>query len=213
MINKKIVIIIPAYNEEKTIAGVIKRAKKYGSVVVIDDASKDHTNAIAKKSGVKVIRHPKNRGLGGALRTGFNHALRTKCDVIITLDADGQHRPEDIPRFLKKIEQGYDFVIGNRDLRKYPYVKKFGNFFLNIATNLVAQTNIKDTESGFRAFTKAALKKMKLKANRYEIAAEIIYEIGRNRFKTANIEIKSPVYVKGVGVTDGVKNFAYLLKQ
>lgn len=209
----KVVMIIPAYNEDKTIADIIKKAKKYGKVVVVDDCSRDKTYDAAKKAGAHIIRHKTNRGLGGALRTGFDYALKTNCDVIITLDADGQHNPENIPKFLEKINQGYEFVLGRRDLHEYPFIKKFGNLFLNFLTNFISGTNVKDTESGFRAFTKNALKKLYLKAEKYEIAVEIIFEVGRNRLKTASVDIESPVYVKGVGVADGFKNFFYLLRR
>lgn len=205
------VIIIPAYNEEKTIGDIIKKSKKYGKVIVINDASTDRTASIAQNAGAIVISHKKNSGLGSALRTGFERALKMNVDVIITLDADGQHDPDDIKKFIEKINEGYDFVLGERNLRNYPFTKKFGNFFLNIATNFISGTNLKDTESGFRAFKKNALKKLCLKAERYEIAVEIIFEVGRNKLKATNVPIKSPTYVKGVGVIDGIRNFLFLM--
>jgi glycosyltransferase involved in cell wall biosynthesis len=208
-----VAIIIPAYNEEKTVAGVVRNAKKYGKVIVIDDASSDRTALQAKKAGAIVVRHKINRGLGGALRTGFAEALKRNEKVIITLDADGQHDPVEIRQFIEKINEGYDFVLGERDLRAYPFVKKFGNFFLNNMTNFVSGTNLKDTESGFRAFSAEALRKLYLKAEKYEIAVEIVFESGRNRLKSINVPISSPVYVKGVSVGDGVKNFRYLLSR
>ncbi len=209
-----IVIIIPAYNEEKTIEKVIKNAKKYGKVIVVDDASKDRTAVIAKRAGAVVVSHKVNGGLGTALRTGFREALKKmKADIIITIDADGQHDPKEIPTFIKKIDEGYDFVLGRRNLSAYPFVKKFGNFFLNILTNFVSATNLKDTESGFRAFRGEALRKLYLKAERYEIAVEIIFEVGRNRLRTTNVPITSARYVKGVGVWDGFSNFRYLLRR
>ena len=209
----KTVIIIPAHNEEKTVGEVVKKAKKYGSVVVVDDASRDGTLGAAKKAGATVVRHPANRGLGGALRTGFETALKMGADVIVTIDADGQHKPEEIPQFVGLINGGYDFVLGVRDLREYPFVKKLGNFFLNNVTNFISGTDLKDTESGFRAFSADALRKLYLKADRYEIAVEIVFEVGRNKLRTINVPISSPVYVKGVGVRDGVKNFRYLMRR
>lgn len=208
-------IIIPAYNEEKTIGKVIKEAKKYGSVLVVDDASHDSTAMVAKKAGAKVIGHKQNRGLGAGLRTGFAAALKTRSDIIITIDADGQHLAGDIPRFIKKINEGYDFVLGARDLEKYPFIKKFGNFFLNHLTNCISGTKLKDTESGFRAFRRSALAKLRLSAEKYEISAEIVYEIGRNKIKATSIQISSPIYHKnkGVSVADGIKNFLYLLRK
>lgn len=208
-----VLIIIPAYNEEQSIASIVKRAKKYGKVIVVDDASKDDTYKTAKEAGALVIRHKINHGLGSALRSGFDEALKRDADVIITLDGDGQHNPDEIPLFVEKIKDGYDFVLGGRDLSKYPFIKKFGNFFLQMATNFISNTRLKDTESGYRAFNKNALKKLYLKAERYEIAVEIIFEVGRNRLKAINIPVSSGAYVKGVGVIDGFKNFSYLLRR
>lgn len=208
-----IVIVIPAYNEERTVAEIVKRSKKYGTVVVVDDASRDKTSQVAKKAGAMVVRRKSNGGLGSALRTGFEKALGMNADIIVTIDADGQHTPEEIPKLIGRINEGYDFVLGRRDLSKYPFVKKLGNFLLNLLTNLIAGTNIKDTESGFRAFRGAALKKFYLRAERYEIAVEIIFEVGRNRLKYANVEVDSPRYRKGVSFRDGINNFRYLLRR
>jgi len=209
----KVAIIVPAHNEEKTVGEVVKKLSKYGKVLVIDDASSDMTGKEAKKNGAQVIRHPANRGLGGALRTGFDAALKMKSDAIITIDADGQHRPEEVPLFLEKLAEGYDFVLGKRDLSKYPLIKRIGNFFLQTATNFISGTTLDDTESGYRALTGEALRKMYLKAERYEIAVEIIFEAGRNNLKACNVPVSSPVYVKGVRLKDGIKNFLYLLRR
>jgi glycosyltransferase involved in cell wall biosynthesis len=205
------VIIIPAYNEERTVSWVVERAKKYGKVIVIDDASTDRTAEFAKKAGAIVVTNKVNKGLGYSLRTGFSKALETRHDVIITMDADGQHSPEDIPKLVKKIWKGYDFVLGSRNLSRYPFIKKFGNLFLNIVTNFIAGTSLKDTESGLRAFSRKALEKFYLKANRYEIAVEILFEVGKHNLKACNVEVDSPVYVKGVGISDGIKNFLFLM--
>ena len=208
-----IVIVIPAYNEEKTVAPVVREAKKYGKVVVVDDASSDDTAAAARVAGAVVVSHKTNQGLGSALRSGFATALKMKADIVVTIDADGQHNPKEIRKFIDLIESGYDFALGTRDLRSYPLVKKIGNFFLNGITNFVSGTSLKDTESGFRAFRASALKKLHLKAKRYEIAVEIVFEVGRNKMRAASVPISSPSYVKGVGVWDGVKNFLYLLRR
>ena len=118
---------------------------------------------------------------------------------------------KEIRRFVSLVEEGYDFVLGTRDLKSYPLVKKVGNFFLNWVTNFVSGTHLKDTESGFRAFRRSALKRLYLRAERYEIAVEIVFEVGRNKLKHTSVPIQSPRYVKGVGVWDGVKNFFYLM--
>lgn len=210
-----IYIVIPAHNEEESIAGVIKKARSYGKIIVVDDGSVDKTPAIARKAGAFVIRHRTNRGLGSSIRTGLDEAKRLSKkgnDIIFTLDADGQHDPADIPKFLTLLGNGYDFVLGKRELFNYPVRKKLGNFVLTKITNIMTRTYLIDTESGFRAFRKSALVKMRLKAKRYEIAAEIIKEIGRNHIRAANVPISSPVYVRGVSVIDGIKNLIYLVK-
>lgn len=209
----KIVIVMPAYNEESTVGSAVTEAKKYGRVIVVNDASTDRTAAEARKNGAVVVTHSTNKGLGSSLRTGFEKALRMGAEAVITIDADGQHSPEDIPKFIKKLKQGYEFVLGQRDLSRYPFTKRLGNFFLNIATNFVSGTSLKDTESGFRAIKASALRRMYIKSERYEIAVEIVFEAGKHRLKAANVPIRSPVYVKGVGVWDGVKNFKYLLSR
>jgi len=209
---QKTVAVIPAFNEEKMVGEIVRRTKMYvDKIIVVNDCSRDNTKKEAKKAGAIVVNHSVNKGLGASLRDGFATALKMNPDIIITLDADGQHLPEDIPKFIDKINRGYDFVLGARDLSKYPLVKKIGNFFLNAATNFISGTNLKDTESGFRAFRKNALEKLQLKSDRYQIAVEIVFEVGRNNLKTANVPIKIPLYVKGVGVIDGIHNFMYLL--
>ncbi len=207
-----IIAVIPAYNEEKTVTWAVKETKKYvDKVIVVNDASSDDTRDLAENTGAIVVSHPVNMGLGYSIRTGFREALKRRASVVITIDADGQHEPSDIPKFLKKIDEGYDFVLGERDLRKYPLVKKFGNFFLNWITNFISGTNLRDTESGFRAFRAEALKKMVLKSDRYQIATEIVFEAGNKSLKAANVSIHSPIYVKGVTITDGVRNFFFLM--
>ena len=212
----KAVAVIPAYNEERTIGKIVRETKRYvDEVIVVDDGSRDHTREIALKEGAKVISHPRNLGLGTALRNGLKAAMERDADVIITLDADGQHVPGDIPKFLKKIEEGYDFVLGERDLKKYPLLKKIGNFILNLLTNLISGTVLLDTECGFRAVRREALKKIYpyLRAEGYEIACEMVFAVGYYNLKYANVRIRSPIYVKGVTVMDGIRNFMYMIRK
>ncbi|MBN2095580.1 MAG: glycosyltransferase family 2 protein [Candidatus Aenigmarchaeota archaeon] len=209
-----IIAVIPAYNEEKTITEAIRRTKKHvDRVVVVDDGSMDNTALMAKKEGAIVVQNPVNMGVGTSKRLGIQKALGLGADLIVTLDADLQHQPEDIPRFIEKLGEGYSFVLGRRDISKYPFVKKFGNFGLNILTNILAGTGFRlmDTESGFKAFTRDAALKMDLTAERYAIEAEIAYEVGKNKIPCATIEIDSPRYRKGVTVMHGFRNFWFLL--
>jgi len=210
----KVIAVMPAYNEEKTISGVVGRSKKHvSSVIVVDDSSTDKTTSLARKSGAIVIKNRINRGCGYSKRIGIEEALKRGADIIVTIDADGQHRPEDIPRFIEKIGEGYDFVIGRRNIKKYPFIKKFGNFSLNILTNFLSGTRLADTESGFKAFTRKAAKKMNLTADKYAIEAEMAYEVGRNRLKYTSIPIDSPKYRSGVTVIQGFQNFWFLVRK
>lgn len=214
--NFRIAVVMPALNEEGSIGSVIRSAKKYADkIIVVNDGSTDKTAEIARKNGAFVINHRNNMGLGASLRDGFKKALELKADIIFSIDADGQHNPDEIPKFLPKIYLGYGFVLGQRDLHKYPLVKKFGNLFLNLATNLISGTTLRDTESGYRCFSHEALKKMYpyLKADGYEIAAEIIFAIGLYNVSYANVRVDSPVYVKGVTIAHGIKNFRYMLSR
>lgn len=210
---KKVIAVIPAYNEEKTVAQVVKKTKKYvDKVIVVDDCSKDKTGELAKAAGAEVVRHKMNRGVGSAVRTGFSKALKENAAVVVRIDADDQHKPEDIPRFLEAMKTA-DFVIGYRNISEYPAIKRLGNWGLRGLTNMICGTHLKDTESGFKAIKAKLLKKMKLTGNRYEIEAETVYEAAKNNAKIKEIPIESPVYVKGVGVLDGLKNGWFVVKK
>jgi glycosyltransferase involved in cell wall biosynthesis len=212
----KVIAVIPAYNEEKTIKEVVLRAKKHAKeVIVVDDGSKDKTAQIAKKAGAILAQNKENKGLGYTKARGIREAAKRKADIIVTLDADLQHKPEDIPRFAEKINEGYDFVLGSRNLSKYPFIKKFGNFGLNTLTNLICRTRFKlmDTECGYKAFTRKAAESLNITAQKYEIEAEIAYEVSKNKLRYTSIPIESPVYRKGVTVMHGFRNFWFLIRK
>ena len=211
-----IAAVMPALNEEKSISQVLEKVNKHvDNVIVVNDGSTDKTPEIAKSHGAIVLNHEKNMGLGASLRDGFRHAMDINADIIISIDSDGQHDPEEIPKLVEAVKDGNDFVLGQRDLRKYPLVKKIGNTFLNFMTNLISGTLIRDTESGFRAFSRQGMEKVYpyLKANGYEIASEIIFAVGYYNVKYSNVKVSSPVYVKGVTVKEGVKNFIYMMRR
>ncbi|ASJ03594.1 glycosyl hydrolase [Thermococcus profundus] len=171
-------IIIPAYNEELTIGSVVALAKKYGDVLVVDDGSTDRTSEIAKEAGAVVIRHEVNRGKGAALRTGFKYALAGDYDVVVTIDADGQHNPDEIPRLVNPIVTGKaDLVIGSRYLggasKKVPLYRRLGLWVLNKGTKLAADTEV-DSQSGFRAIRVTALGKLNLNSDDYSAETDMI---------------------------------------
>jgi len=150
-----VTIIIPAYNEEEGIADVIRRLKElYGEhyeILVIDDGSTDKTYEIAKSMNVRVIRHPYNKGYGAALKTGIRNA---SGEILVFIDADGQHKPEDIDKLLSYIGE-YDMVVGDRgQISEIQLIRKIGKKIIGAVANYLAGMKIPDINSGFRAIKK-----------------------------------------------------------
>ena len=206
---KKIFAIIPAYNESKRISKVITGIKKYtNNIIVVDDGSNDNTSEVAKKHKAIVLRHIINMGKGAALKTGCDYAVKQKAEIIIAIDADGQHEPIEIPKFIEKIKKGKDIVFGYRVARKsMPLLFKFGNKFINFVTKILYGIKIKDTQCGFRAFTSQAYKKIRWNAVDYSMESEMIANVGKNKLKYSQIPIKT-IYsdkYKGTTILDGIK--------
>jgi glycosyltransferase involved in cell wall biosynthesis len=211
---KKIFAVIPAYNEEKQISGVVKKTKKYvNNVVVVDDGSKDKTKDTAKKSKAIVLRHLVNLGKGATLKTGCDYALKNNADIVIAIDADAQHNPNEIPKFLKNLKK-YDVVIAYRKLNKnMPFILKFGNLFINKTINFLYGIKIKDSQCGYRAFTAKAYKKLRWKASDYSMESEMIAKIGKYKLSYKEIPIET-IYsdkYKGTTILDGIKIIFNLL--
>ena len=204
----KIFAVIPAFNEEKSIPKIIRKARKFaGKVIVVDDGSKDRTSEVAKKAGAIVLRHVVNLGKGAALKTGCDFALKNKAQYIVAIDADAQHKPEDIPRFIEKLKR-YDIVFGCRKFSsKMPFVLKFGNWFIAEVTWLLYGIKLNDTQCGFRAFSGEAYKKVRWNAIDYAMESEMIARAGKQRLKYVQIPIET-IYsdrYKGTTVIDGMK--------
>lgn len=207
-INKNVWVIIPAYNEGKKILNVIGKTKKYiENIIVVDDGSKDNTVEIAEKTGVKVLKHIINLGKGAALKTGCEFALSRKAKILIAIDADGQHDPAEIPKFLKELI-GTDIVFGYRQLTKtMPGVLRFGNWFISKMVWLFFGIKLKDTQCGYRAFTADTYKKIKWQAQNYDVESEMITNVGKKGLKYEEIPIQT-IYsdkYKGTTVIDGIK--------
>jgi glycosyltransferase involved in cell wall biosynthesis len=161
----KTLVCIPAFNEQQSIAQVVTIAKKFADhVIVIDDGSTDKTAEEAQKAGGKVFRHPINLGYGAAISSCLRSGVEAGADVIITLDADLQHNPQDIPLLVKPILDGSaDIVTGSRFIEKNrenmtPRYRKLGITLLTKVTNIMGQTTITDSQSGFRAYSNYAAK-------------------------------------------------------
>jgi glycosyltransferase involved in cell wall biosynthesis len=158
-----IIALIPAYNESENIVNIINEVKKFvTSIIVIDDGSTDNTYALALSTKVKVIRHNRNRGKGAALKRGIIESVRYNPDVIITLDADGQHDAQDIPTLLKPIQEGMaDIVIGSRyntlTKQEIPRIRGIGLSLIDILNRTLMKINVRDTQSGFRAYNRSII--------------------------------------------------------
>ncbi|KUK17006.1 glycosyltransferase family 2 protein [Thermococcus sibiricus] len=198
----KTLIVIPAYNEELTIGSVVALAKKYGDVLVVDDGSYDRTSEIAQKAGAVVIRHKVNMGKGAALKSGFEYALSQDYDIVITIDADGQHNPDEIPLLVDPIIKGEaDLVIGSRYLNgskeKIPLYRRFGLWVLNKSTKVVSGLEV-DSQSGFRAMNRKALESINLKSEDYSVETDMVVKAKENgiRIKEVPISVRYDVPIK-----------------
>ncbi len=205
---ENIFAIIPAYNEENRVADVVTNAKRYvDKVIVVDDGSFDRTYDVAKNAGAVTLKHIVNLGKGAALKTGCDYAITQGADMLIVLDADTQHDPEEIPNFIKTLKEA-DIVFGSRkETENMPIILRFGNFVINLATRILFKISLKDTQSGYRAFTADSYKKIRWQASDYSMESEMIANVGKKRLKYKEILIKT-IYsdkYKGTTVMDGVK--------
>ncbi len=201
------VVVIPAHNEEENIAAVLQEAQKYTpTIIVVDDGSQDDTKSIAKIRGAFVLSHPVNMGKGAALKTGCDYALQQGAKNIIVMDADGQHDPKEIPKFLNALND-HDIVFTHRQqAATMPLVLKFGNWFINRTLNTLFRINVKDSQCGYRAFHAETYKKVRWSARDYYMETEMIVNAGRNKLRYAEIPIET-IYgdkYKGTTVLDGM---------
>lgn len=190
----KKVVGIPAYNEEKNIASIIIKLREiFHDVIVCDDGSKDLTSDIAENLGAIVIKHEKNLGYGEAIKSIFLKANEIDADVLVTFDADGQHRIQDIERVLEPIiTNKSDIVIGSRfqgDTSDIPKYRKVGIKAITKLTNKVGGTNIKDSQSGFRAYNKKVLETIRLMDTGMGISTEILIKAQKLGFRISEAPV------------------------
>ncbi|OGJ55187.1 hypothetical protein A3D11_03905 [Candidatus Peribacteria bacterium RIFCSPHIGHO2_02_FULL_49_16] len=214
-----IVAVIPAYNEESRVGGVVRCVKKYvREVIVVDDGSRDATAEMARKEGARVICHKENSGAGAATMTGLEAARRLGANVVVTLDADEQHDVGDIPALLGPIERGEaDIVFANRFGRKnhIPFIRRLFNGLGNIVTFMATGRWIADSQCGFKAFGEKALAEIQLRMSGFEFCTEIVRETARYRWRIGEVPIKV-VYseytlAKGQSFAHGVRTACKIL--
>jgi glycosyltransferase involved in cell wall biosynthesis len=210
-----IIAVIPAYNEEISIGSVILRTKPFVShIIVVDDGSIDHTGDIADLTGSDVIRIEQNKGKANAVMTGLARAKELHSQVVVLLDSDGQHNPDEIPKLIAPIQAGYaDLVIGSRNLDNSNYIpayRKFGLKILDSVTNMASQEKITDSQSGFRALGPEAINNFNFISEGYNLENDMINyfsKIGLRivevpisvSYKGKNIHKKNPL-LHGLGI-------------
>lgn len=211
------VVIIPAYNEERFIGSVVLQARNYvDHVLVIDDGSLDATPEIARQAGAEVFQHPQNLGKGAALMSGFRLAQNYDPEVVVTIDADGQHCVHEIPLLVRPVLEGRaDIVLGSRYLQKtseVPRHRVMGHRFFNLLTSLASGMPVSDSQSGFRAFSPRTLPALLFHSNGFSVESEMQFIAHQDGFQILEVPItikytdppKRSVMRHGLGVLNGV---------
>jgi glycosyltransferase involved in cell wall biosynthesis len=202
----KVFALIPALNAERTLGDVVRQAKEQiETVVVIDDGSTDRTGDVARENGAIVIRHDVNRGKGASLKTGFKYAIDNGYDGVITLDADGQHLPSEIPKILAgHVETGADLVIGGRAhlFGEMLPRRRIANRFSAWSIAKCAGVRVTDSQSGFRFYSTNLLRAIRLRTDGFDMESEVIVRAGCGGFRVTTTPIE-------LGFVDGVSTSHY----
>lgn len=193
---RRIVAIMPAFNEDRFIASVILKARRYvDEVIVVDDGSRDDTPWLAEHCGARLIRQPQNMGKAAAINTGLQAAQAHGATAVILIDSDGQHDPHDIPKLLGPIEAGAaDLVIGSRFLgvaSNTPTWRVLGQHALNALTNVASGVSLTDTQSGYRALSARALNALTFTSHGFSVESEMQFLIRKH----ALIAVEVPIVV------------------
>lgn len=199
------VVAIPAYNEEVSIGSVILRAKIYADmVIVVDDGSTDNTADVARLAGAAVVRHEQNRGYGAAIRTCFETARQLNVDAMVIIDADGQHDPVEIPLLFEELKTsksdiviGSRFVNGNGRNQKIPLYRKLGMKVLDTATNITTGVRVSDSQSGFRAYSRRAIERIRLNHSDMAAGSEILINAVQHNLAISEVPISVRYDVSG----------------
>ncbi len=195
---------MPAFNEQKNIENTLKTLTKLKlPIIVVDDGSEDDTYDKANRFKILTLRHKINLGKGAALKTGCEAAFREGSEGIVVMDADGQHNPDDLPKFLNALnEEKYDIVFGSRNYdSKTPLVRFIGNKIASVIISVLFGIHLSDTICGFRAFTKKAYEKMNWESQGYGIETEMVIKTAKNHLKHKEITIDALYHDKNKGVT------------
>ncbi|MGD0477178.1 MAG: glycosyltransferase family 2 protein [Nitrososphaerales archaeon] len=210
----RMMIAIPAYNEEKNIASVVVEAQRHTlRVVVCDDGSTDMTGEIAERLGAVVIRHQTNMGKGVAIKDLFRKAKEIGADVVITMDGDGQHDARQIPLLAQPVLDGSaDVVNGSRFLKKNPIPnhRRLGDGALNGLTNAVSHGNLTDTQSGFRAYSRTALERIEVKEHAIGVDSQLLIDASQKGLRVTEVPI-DVVYMEDSSTYHPARHGAYVI--
>ena len=205
----RVIAAIPAYNEERYVGSVVLKARKYvNEVIVFDDGSNDGTAEIARLAGATVLRQESNYGKGTAIRGILSEMRHHPPDVLIFLDADGQHNPEEIPRLVNAIQQGYDLVVGSRkaEKKRTPFYRRIGQGVLSFGAGVAAKgRKVIDTESGFRALSRKVIQEIDLTENGFAVETEMIVKATEKGLKITEVPI-SAIYVEDGSTQNPVRH-------
>lgn len=194
--NKNLVcVIIPTYNEAHVIGVVLNKIKALGlDMIVVDDGSIDSTADISREKGAIVLKGKENQGKGAALKRGFDYALKSKYQTIITMDGDGQHNPGSIKGFIQRQHETWaNIVIGNRmrNTENMPLARIITNRFMSWIISHVSRQNIPDTQCGFRLIKRKVLEDIVLSTSRYEMESEILIKAAKKGYKIESLPIET----------------------
>ena len=192
--SSRVFVVVPAYNEASVVHEVVRGIRaEFPRVVVVDDGSADNTASEASRAGAVVLRHVLNRGQGAALQTGIEYSLRRGAEIVVTFDADGQHRPEDVRRMLEVLDQsGADIAIGSRFLDLQSNLPMTRRLTLRVATRFMRLTSgvpLSDAHNGLRAIRRVAAGKIRFTLDGMAHASEIVDIIDRHGFRVVEVPV------------------------
>lgn len=212
-----VVVLIPAFNEERFIGSVVlKTIPHSATVIVVDDGSTDMTGDIARRAGAVVVRLEQNKGKGAAITEGVKQALTHELDALVLIDADGQHVPAELPRLLEPIFEGRaDIVVGSRyidKVSKVPLHRVLGHKFFNLLTGAASGVSVSDSQSGFRAFSRKALETIHFSSTGFSVESEMQFVAHEKGLVIEEVPVtitykdkpKRPVFKQGMSVLGGV---------
>jgi len=215
-----ILIIIPAFNEEKSITSVISQIRLHipeADILVINDGSTDSTGERAKAAGANVVNLPFNLGIGGAMQTGYLYARYNNYDIAIQVDGDGQHDPSYIHQLIKPVLEDYaDMVIGSRYIQETAYkssaVRRVGMVFFSLLVKFLTDQHVKDTTSGFRAINRNIINYFSLNYPVDYPEVDVLVKLKRKKFKVMEIPVEMKTRKTGKSSITPIRSIYYMIK-